>query len=206
MLNEENMGIGKIIGSNSHVDYICEIYDQTMRENPPDPTDYEFGQFVYVKKEIEESTRSFIGVIYDTQIVDPDQGRSGPRLAQPEEQDLFYPTYVDEKRILAGIALLGHAKVKDGELSDVEHSIPRWTLEIDDVVRELPDENMIMFHDIDGEVRLEYYQRMVDIAGPFAEEILKRIINQLKEERPEEADALDVIRKNLEWQTRMREV
>jgi len=35
VLSEENMGIGKIIGSNSHVDYVCEIYDQTMREIPP---------------------------------------------------------------------------------------------------------------------------------------------------------------------------
>ncbi|MFW5913185.1 MAG: hypothetical protein ACOCSA_01890 [Candidatus Hadarchaeota archaeon] len=206
MTDDKDKEIGKIIGSNSHVDYVCEIYNQMVRDNPPDPTDYEFGQFVYVKKEIEGSPKLFIGVIYNTRIVDPDQGRSGPRLAQPEEQDLFYPTYVDEKSILAGIALLGHAELSNGELSGVEHSIPRWTLEIDDVVRDLADQDMVRFHDINGEIRLEYYQRLIDIAGSFAEEILKEIIDQLEEGKPEEADALDVIRKNLEWQTRMREV
>ncbi|MFB6217437.1 MAG: hypothetical protein ABEJ72_10830 [Candidatus Aenigmatarchaeota archaeon] len=204
--NNEDVEIGKVIGSNSHIDYVSEVYTETMREDPPDPTDYEFGQFVYVPKEIQGKQRAFIGIIYDTQLVDPDQGRTGPKLAQPEEQNIFQPSYVDEKQVLTGVALLGHAKWDDGRLSGPEHSIPRWTLEVDDVVRKLSDEDMVRFHEVDGELRLAYYQRIVDVAGGFAEDILTQILQRLKQEKPGEADALDVIQKNLEWQTRMEGV
>lgn len=202
-MNEEDTELGKVIGSNSHIDYVCEIYNEGMRENPPDPTDFEFGQFVYIQKEIQGKERCFIGVIYDTRIVDPDQGRTGPRLSQPEEQNIFQPTYVDEKRVLAGIALLGYIDIDGGEIDEVSHSIPRWTLEVDDVVQKLSDEDMVGFHVLDEEVKLEYYQRMVDVAGGFAEDILSQILERLMEEKPGEADALQVIQRNLEWQTKM---
>lgn len=202
-MSDENLELGKIVGSKSHIDYVCEIYNGGMRENPPDPTDYEFGQFVFIEKEIRDQTCHFVGVIYDTQIVDPDQGRTGPRLSQPEEQNVFQPSYVDEKQVLAGIALLGHVTVESGEIVESDHSIPRWTLEVDDVVQKLSDEGMVRFHEIDGEVKLEYYQRMVDVAGGFAEDILSQILERLKQEKPGESDALDVIQRNLEWQTKM---
>lgn len=205
-MNEDDTQLGKVVGSNSHIDYVCEIYSDGMRENPPDPTDYEFGQFVYIQKEIGNRECCFVGVIYDTQIVDPDQGRTGPRLAEPEEQNIFQPSYVDEKQVLTGIALLGHVTVEDGEIIGADHSIPRWTLEVDDVVRKLSDQEMVAFHEVDGEVKLEYYQRVVDVAGGFAEDILSQILERLKQERPGEADALDVIQRNLEWQTKMEEM
>ena len=203
MTLKDDIEIGSVVGSNSHIDYVGEVYTETMRENPPEPTDFEFGQFVYVAKKVQGHERVFVGIIYDTQLVDPDQGRLGPDLSQPEEQNLFNPSYVDEKQVLTGIVLLGHAKVEDGELVDPEHSIPRWTLEIDDVVQKLSEEDVIRFHEIEGEVRLEYYQRIVDVAGGFSEDILSQVLTLLKEEKPGEADALDVIQKNLEWQTKM---
>lgn len=206
MTGTTDVEIGTIIGSNSHIDYISEVYTERMRENPPDPTDFEFGQFVYMPKEIRGETRAFVGIIYDTQLVDPDQGRTGPRLAQPEEQNIFQPSYVDEKQVLTGIALLGHGILDDGNLVNPEHSIPRWTLDVDDVVLKLSNENMVQFHEINGDLRLEYYQRIVDVAGGFAEDILSQILDRLKNQRPDEAAVLDVIQNNLEWQTRIREV
>ena len=205
-MDGDTIELGKIIGSHSHIDYVCEIYNDGMRENSPDPTDYEFGQFVYIQKEIRGHECWFIGVIYDTQIVDPDQGRTGPRLSTPEEQEIFQPSYVDEKQVLAGIALLGHVTIEDGEIVEADHSIPRWTMEVDDVVQKLPDEKMIEFHDVDGEVKLEYFQRMVDVAEGFAEDILSQILERLKQKKPGEADALNVIQRNLEWQTKMGEL
>ncbi|NMJ77274.1 hypothetical protein GLU64_02595 [Nanohaloarchaea archaeon] len=200
---ENDTEIGSIISSNSHIDYVGEIYTDTMRENPPEPTDFEFGQFVYILKKMGGQQRVFIGIIYDTQLVDPDQGRSGPRLAQSDEQNIFQPSYVDEKQVLTGILLLGHAKLEEGELVNPKHSIPRQTLEIDDIIRKLSKEDLIRFHEVGEEVRLEYYQRIVDVAGGFAEDILSQVLTELKEEKPGEADALDVIQKNLEWQTKM---
>lgn len=200
----KNIELGQILESKSHIDYICEVYKDEMRENPPGPTDYEFGQFVYIKKDIEGKTRFFIGVIYDTRIVDPDQGRAGPRLSQPDEQNVFQPTYVDEKKILVGITLLGYLTIQEGEIVDIDHSIPRWTLEVDDVVYKLSDEKMVEFHILDGEIKLKYYQRIIDVAEDFAEDILIQIIEKLKNERPEEKEALNVIKRNLEWQTKIK--
>ncbi len=205
-MDDADRDLGKIIGSNSHIDYVCEIYNEGVVETPPEPTDYEFGQFVYVSKGIQDRTRGFVGVIYDTRIVDPDQGRTGPRLTQPEEQNIFQPTYVDEKQVLAGVALLGHVEVENGDIVGVDHSIPRWTLEVDDVVQKMSDEDMIAFHEVGGEIKLEYYQRMLDIAGGFAEDILSQILDSLMEAKPGEAEALQVIQRNLEWRTKMEEV
>jgi len=206
MTNDSDMEIGQVIGSNSHIDYVCEVYADVDRKNPPGPEDYEFGQFVYAEKEVAGETRLFVGVIYDTILVDPEQGRSGPSLAQPEEQEIFNPSYVEEKQVLTGIALLGHAGVEDGELTDISHSIPRQSLEVDDVFRKLSTEEFNEFHRFDGGVQLQYYQRMLDVAGGFAEDILSQILDRLKHSFDEEREALDVIQRNLEWQTKMEGV
>lgn len=206
MVSESDMQIGQVIGSNSHIDYVCELYSDVDRRNPPDPEDHEFGQFVYTQKEIAGESRVFVGVIYDTILVDPEQGRSGPSLAQPDEQEIFNPSYVEEKQVLTGIALLGYAHVEDSDLADVSHSIPRQSLEVDDVFRKLSSEDFDEFHRFDGEVQLQYYQRMLDVAGGFAEDILSQILDRLKQSFSEEREALEVIQRNLEWQTKMEGV
>lgn len=206
-MNGNHTEIGKIIGSNSHMDYLFEVYSQRERDDPPAPTDYELGQFVHVRKQIQEEPRGFVGVIYDTAIVDPDQGRAGPSLSPPEDQQVFQPTYVDEKRVLAGIALLGSVTIDDNdEIIETDHSIPRWTLEVDDVVRKLPREDFEGFHEIGDEIRVEYYQRLVDVADDFAGDILSRILDDLAEARPAEADALQVIKRKVRWQTTMEDL
>ncbi len=206
MVSESNTEIGQVIGSNSHIDYVCEIYADVDRREPPGPEDHEFGQFVYATKRIAGKSRVFVGVIYDTILVDPEQGRSGPSLAQPDKQDVFNPSYVEEKQVLTGVALLGHAGVEDGDLVDVSHSIPRQSLEVDDVFRKLSEEDFEGFHRFGGEVQLQYYQRVLDVAGGFAEDILSQILSRLKQSFSEEREALDVIQRNLEWETKMRGV
>ncbi len=206
MVSESNTEIGQVIGSNSHIDYVCEIYADVDRREPPGPEDHEFGQFVYATKRIAGESRVFVGVIYDTILVDPEQGRSGPSLAQPDKQDVFNPSYVEEKQVLTGVALLGHAGVEDGDLVDVSHSIPRQSLEVDDVFRKLSKEDFEAFHRFGGEVQLQYYQRVLDVAGGFAEDILSQILDRLKQSFSEEREALDVIQRNLEWETKMRGV
>lgn len=206
MVNESDMEIGQVIESNSHIDYVCEVYADADRKNPPGPEDHEFGQFVYAEKKIAGENRIFVGVIYDTILVDPEQGRSGPSLAQPDEQEIFNPSYVEEKQVLTGIALLGHAGVEDGDLADVSHSIPRQSLEVDDVFKKLSEENFDGFHQFDGGVQLQYYQRMLDVAGGFAEDILSQILDRLKRSFNEERESLDVIQRNLQWQTKMEGV
>jgi len=107
---------------------------------------------------------------------------------------------------LAGIALLGYLKVKEGEIVKISHDIPNWTLEVDDVVKKLSKENMVSFHEIENTVRLEYFQRIIDVADGFAMDLISNILEELKQKKPGEADVLEVIQQNLEWQTKIREV
>ncbi|MFB6182691.1 MAG: hypothetical protein ABEI78_01370 [Candidatus Nanohaloarchaea archaeon] len=204
-MKEDTTEIGQIIRSKSHIDYTCEIYNKAVKEEPPEPTDYEFGQFVFIEKTIRGEKKAFVGIIYDTQIVDPDEGRSGPRLSTPQEQNVFQPSYVDEKQVLAGIALLGTITIEDGEIIEKNHSIPQWTLQIDDQVKKMDEEDVIKFHELEDQLKLEYYQRINQVAGGFATDILTEIIGKLKENKPEEAEPLEVIKQNLEWQKQMGE-
>jgi len=190
--------IGKILESNSQIDYICEIYGKNDVEYPPSHSDYKFGQFVSIEKRIENKQIEFVGVIYNSQIVDPEQGRSGPKLSRPEEQNMFYPSYVDEKKTIVGIALLGYIESSD-ERKRKRHCIPPWTLEVDDIVVKLNEEEMVFFHEIEDEIKLGYYQNLLGVAGQFGKDLLSIIITRLKEKRPKERRSLSLIEKNLEY-------
>lgn len=205
---EENKSeeIGKILNSNSHIDYVCEVFRERDREESLSPTDYQFGQFVGVKKKIDEKEIDVIGVIYNSQIMDPEQGRAGPRLSSPEEQEMFNPSYVDEKMTLVGVSLLGFCEIDGSGYCSIEHKVPPWTLEIDDIVRKLSDEEIVSFHEIDGKINLGYYQNLSEIAGPLGFDLLSNIIGQLKELKPEEEKVLDVIQKNIEYKKRIEGV
>lgn len=62
------MVIGKIIKSNAHHDYVCQIYAAGEVERPPEPVDYRFSTFVGIQM---DNGRSLIGLIYDTILLNP---------------------------------------------------------------------------------------------------------------------------------------
>jgi hypothetical protein len=158
--------IGSIVSSNSHLDYVVEIFKERDCDRPPELHEREFGQPVFIKKFIDGTEHAVMGVIYDTKLVDPDQGRTGPRLAQ-DDQAQFTPGYIEERTTLAGVALLGTAVITDDRtITDPTHRMPRWTLEVDDTVYQCPDEVTVSFHTVDEQVQLAYLDRLVDIAGP----------------------------------------
>ncbi|MBF6589325.1 MAG: hypothetical protein IVW57_02195 [Ktedonobacterales bacterium] len=47
-MTDNDITIGKIVGSASHVRYICQIYGPGEVAQPPEPADYAFGRFVRV--------------------------------------------------------------------------------------------------------------------------------------------------------------
>jgi hypothetical protein len=148
-----------------------------------------------------------MGVIYDTQLVDPDQGRTGPRLAQ-DDQAQFTPGYIEERTTLAGVALLGTAPITDDRtIADPSHQMPRWTLEVEDTVFHCPDELTAKFHTVDGEIQLAYIDRLVDIAGDLGAEVIVALINRLRSTLPDDDTnqrVLDVVEQNIQWQARER--
>ena len=199
--------VGSIVSSNSHLDYVVEVFKERDCDRPPELHEREFGQPVFIKKTINGTEHAVMGVIYDTQLVDPDQGRTGPRLAQ-DDQAQFTPGYIEERTTLAGVALLGTATITDDRaIADPSHQMPRWTLEVEDTVFHCPDELTAQFHTDDGQLQLAYIDRLVDIAGDLGEEVIVALINRLRSTLPEDDTSqrvLDVVEQNIQWQARER--
>ena len=199
--------IGSIVSSNSHLDYVVEIFKERDCDRPPELHEREFGQPVFIKKTINGTEHAVIGVIYDTQLVDPDQGRTGPRLAQ-DDQAQFTPGYIEERTTLAGVALLGTATITDDRtIANPSHQMPRWTLEVEDTVFHCPDELTAQFHTVNGQIQLAYIDRLVDIAGDLGAEVIVALIDRLRSTLPDDDQSqrvLDVVEQNIQWQARER--
>ncbi len=199
--------IGSIVSSNSHLDYVVEVFKERDCDRPPELHEREFGQPVFIKKTINGTEHAVIGVIYDTQLVDPDQGRTGPRLAQ-DDQAQFTPGYIEERTTLAGVALLGTATITDDRtIANPSHQMPRWTLEVEDTVFHCPDELTAQFHTVNGQIQLAYIDRLVDIAGDLGAEVIVALIDRLRSTLPDDDQSqrvLDVVEQNIQWQARER--
>lgn len=195
--------IGSIVSSNSHLDYIVEVYKERDCDRPPELHEREFGQPVFIKKTVDGTEYAVMGVIYDTQLVDPDQGRTGPRLAQ-DDQAQFTPGYIEERTTLAGVALLGTAKLGEEEpIQEPTHQMPRWTLEVEDTVFHCPDEITVSFHTVDEQIQLAYMDRLLDIAGDLGSEVVVALIDRLRGMLPDDdpnQQVLDVVEQNVQWQ------
>ncbi|MCB0148816.1 MAG: hypothetical protein KDE01_14335, partial [Caldilineaceae bacterium] len=84
--------IGKIVKSNSHVDYVCQVYVFGEVPQPPDPADYGFGAFVAAELEPDGAgSPRLIGLIYNTLLMNPEFGSLGPRLSPRAEVEVFSP-------------------------------------------------------------------------------------------------------------------
>lgn len=201
---DDCLAIGSIVNSNSHMDYTVEIFNETDRDRPPEPHECGFGQPVFIHKTIDGTEYIIMGVIYDTQLVDPDQGRSGPRLAQGD-QPQFTPGYVEERTTLAGVVLLGTAEVAgDGTVNSPSQEMPRWTLAVDDVVKQCPNRVIRSFHiGPDDGLQIAYIERLLDVAGPLGAEVTLSIVERLRELFPEDPNqrVLDVVEKDVRWQS-----
>ena len=126
--------LGKIVKSDSHVRYSCQVYGAGEVPAPPRPEDFAFGRFVRVPLRagplgtagvdvaalapvgapsadslapLGETGTWAIGVIYDTILVNPAFGTLGPRLSNDEQVQLFSPDYLSERAVLISILLLG---------------------------------------------------------------------------------------------------
>jgi hypothetical protein len=204
-ISDDDLTLGTIAQSHSQMDYVVEVYRERDRERPPGKQDYEFGQPVYTTTDVQGETRAMIGVVYDSRLVDPEQGREGPRLSNPD-QELFVPGYVDEKRTLLGVAFLGvaeltpHSETAGYDLTAVEQVMPRWTLDIDDAVSKLPTAGFKQFHFPESTLRVQYYDRLISTAERFGAEVTLAVLDRLRADTPADENMLDVIEQKVRWE------
>lgn len=184
------MTIGKIVSSRSHLDYICQIYAPGEIPAPPRPEAYAFGRFVGLAGDA-------IGIVYDTQLQNPDFGNFGPRLSSSEaERHLFTPDLIEEQATLVSLLLLGTLDATCGT-----HGVPPKVVPVHSEVKSLEDEDFIRFHrDAQGRIQLRYLPIVQAHGGAAGLSLLVGTLDRLNQLCPEERSRLTVLRQTLNWQ------
>src|SRR5579883_1196650 len=162
------MVIGKIVKSDSHINYVCQIYGPHEADTQPGPADYAFGRFVRIvvrsagtsdpdeelKRALgksQEPVTYAIGVIYDTILFNPTYGSLGPRLSNETQVELFSPDYIAEKAVMVYVMVLGmmemrHVHSNTPEMLTTMHGVPLLALELGNEIETMTDEEVCAFH------------------------------------------------------------
>lgn len=195
-----NLALGKLVKSNSHIDYVCQIYGPSETEVLPLPTDYAFGTFVRIA--LPTQTKSWlIGLIYDTVLLNPDFGRLGPRLSTQSELAVFSPDYLNEKATLVGIVTIGALEVGGTTFQGV----PPLSALTDAQVEKLTDDQVVAFHTGNPSMHLAYAPLLLTQATPLAPYLLQIVLKRLKAlfSQSENNKMLELMLDNLIWQSQV---
>lgn len=195
------MLLGKLVKSNSHTDYVCQVYGPAEVESPPPPADYAFGAFVRIP--LGHAAGDLVGLVYDTVLLNPDFGNLGPRLSPASDLAIFSPDYLAEKATLIGITAIG-TLAPDGTAT---HGVPLLAAQIDALVERMDDAAVQAFHRVsDDGLRLGYAPLLLALGSPLARHLLLRVVDHLCTLFPRQASHLAVLRGELVWQTTIRPV
>lgn len=191
--------IGKIVKSNTHIDYVCQVYGPGELVAQPLPTDYAFGEFVAIELSGSGSSAgALIGVIYNTLLLNPEFGSLGPRLSPRGEQEIFTPDYLSETATLVGIVALGW---QEGG-GTFRQGVPGLAADVDAPVRRLRDDELCAFHlDAAGRLSLRYASVLMGMNNPLVPQLLLTLIDRLIALFPEQSRQLQVMRNNVAWKS-----
>ena len=196
MANDSAQAIGKIVKSNSHVDYVCQVYGQGEVVSAPLPTAYTFGTFVSIA--LENDAGTLVGVIYNTLLMNPDFGSLGPRLSPRSDVEIFSPDYLAETATLVGIFALGSID----PLGRAQQGVPALAAAVNCSVERLTGAALRSFHtDERGRLNLRYAPLILAQNNPLASSLLISVIDQLAAIFPASCAQLTVMRNNLAWKS-----
>lgn len=188
------MLIGKLVKSNAHSDYICQVYGRGEIETPPNPADYALGSFVRLPLDVGHG--HLVGLVYDTQLFNPDFGSLGPRLSPAADLAVFSPDYLAEKLTLVGISAIGAVSANGA----VSHGLPPLAAQIDALVERMDEAAICAFHQTtDGHVRLGYAPLLLAQGSALTHHLLLNVIDQLAALLPQQSAQLAVLRSQLAW-------
>lgn len=227
------MFIGKIVKSDSHINYVCQIYGSREVEVEPGPADYAFGRFVriairsgqaddmasldYALGISQQPVTYAIGVIYDTILLNPAFGSLGPRLSNEAQVELFSPDYIAEKAVLIYVMVLGMMETQpptaeSAEALSIMHGVPLLSLELGSEIETMTDEEVQAFHffsDLGEATRSQPYLHMGYLPHIIAQRssllpmVTLRIIDQLERLFPQNLALLSIVKRNFAWRLKV---
>lgn len=190
--------VGKIVKSNTHIDYVCQVYNPGEIDACPGPADYSFGTFVAIELGDEGAGGRLAGVIYNTLLMNPDFGNLGPRLSPRQDLEIFTPDYLAETATLVGIIALGWI-----DAGGVSHQgVPALAATVNDRVVCMEDSQLAAFHrDAAGRLTLKYVPVVLSQNNPLAAPLLIHVVDRLRTLFPAQRGQLDLLRTNLAWKS-----
>src|SRR5579883_1222088 len=227
------MFIGKIVKSDSHINYVCQVYGPHEVEVEPEPGDYAFGRFVRVatrSAQIDdpESTLDLalgrrqepvtyaVGVIYDTILLNPAFGSLGPRLSNETQVELFSPDYISEKAVLIYVMVLGMMEQRmlqpgQTEILSVMHGVPLLSLELGSEIETMDDEEVRAFHyfsdthapERKSYLHMGYLPHIIAQRNSLLPMVTLQIIDQLERLFPENLSLLSIVKRNFAWRLKV---
>lgn len=230
--------IGKIVRSESHVRYTCQVYAPGETATPPAPEDYSFGSFVRIPLRSGPAMPDAliappgdalpghipaeswaVGLIYDTILMNPAFGATGPRLSNDAQVELFSPDYVVERAVLLSVLLLGVIEQgADGRMR-VSHGVPALAPDLGAVVSPLGDESVRAFHyfadggaDAAGAIgapgrpylHMGYLPHAVQQDNALLPMAILRVTERLEALFPERRALLSIVRRNFAWRLKVQ--
>jgi len=187
------MRLGKIVKSNSHNDYVCQIDGPGDVPEHPAAEDYAFGTFARIS--LEEPGRHLVGLIYSTILMNPEFGTLGPRLSSAAELEIFSPDYLNEQATLVGVFAIGQVN-PDGS---VTQGVPKLAASVNAVVDTLDKEHIRSFHQQANSLSLAYMPLLLAQGDPLVSHLLLTVVDHMMDIFPEHQRQLSVIRSNLAW-------
>src|SRR5712692_10024932 len=225
------MYIGKIVKSDSHINYVCQLYGPREVEVEPSPADYAFGRFVRVAVRSglsddptklafgtsQEPVSYAVGVIYDTILLNPAFGSLGPRLSNETQVELFSPDYISEKAVLIYVMVLGMIEQRITSESQTEflstmQGVPLLSLELGSEIETMTDAEVRAFHFFgdpnDSESRgdylhMGYLPHIISQRNSLLPMVTLRIIDQLERLFPENLSVLSIVKRNFAWRLKV---
>ncbi len=194
------MLLGRVVKSNSHADYVVQLFAPGEVADPPHPEDHLFGQFVRIA--VGDGRHSLIGVIYDTLLLNPSYGTLGPRLSGDPQLTTFAPDYLPETATVVGVAVVGWQREADGETA-YRQGVPPIASRIGAEMEPLSAEQFLAFHQSDSGPAVAYLPRLAAMGNPAMPELLNGLLTRLIDAFPDSAGTLAVLRSNLDWSARL---
>ncbi|MEN9262345.1 MAG: hypothetical protein Q6L60_15440 [Thermostichus sp. HHBFW_bins_43] len=188
-----------MVRSNNHCDYVVQVDDVLEVKNPPAPDDYGFGSFVKLES---EQRHWAVGLVYNTQLLNPMFLNSGPRLSS-EPDPYFSPDLQNEVRILLSVVLIGALDEQHGYGNQ---GIPRVVVPVNTPVFRMSQEEVLRFHqDPKGQTQFSYYGLLLNSGGNFADHLIYQVLNDITPmfADPAQQRALQILSKELSWKMTM---
>lgn len=191
--------LGKVVASDSHLQYRCRVYGPGEVEHTPAPADHPLGGFVHLATGPDSA---LIGVICDTVLQNPEFGAYGPRLSTAEETAIFSPDYVDEACTLITIAVIGQVSAHG-----VDHQAPPTAVVVNCEVGTMSPDEVCAFHLTPEGFRMGYLPTLLSLAkgSPVYTQAVLKVLHDLELLFPdgEAGTRLRLLSQSLGWRLRI---